>query len=263
MNPVMLIVVGLLLMPLSAVQASSVGSPKTQGRGKIAIAAEGTFTSNRELQFQSATRPAGHETDEPKNFEIVDGYGIAGKISYGLFDFMDAYVKLGMSGSTVNGDVFVGGARTVTENLTANNAFLYGGGVKLAYGLTKDWIIGGDAQYSASDHKLDFKATNTASGAITTAIYENCFIWEWHVAPYVARRIADFTPYAGVEYSDLRLVQENPSDPRRWDHLKFKADHNIGMFVGTAYEAGKNFKLNVEGKFMDETAMTASVSYTF
>ena len=262
MKPLMLVAASLLWMPPSLARASSVGSPKTQGRGKIAIAAEGTYLSDRQLQFESATRPAGHATDEPKNFEIDNGYEAGVRISYGVFDFMDAYAKLGMSGNQVNGDVFVGGARVVMENLTGNNGFLYGGGIKLAYEL-KNWIVGGDAQYSASSHTLGFKATNIASGVITTATYGICSIWEWHVAPYVARKVADFTPYAGVEYSDLRLDQKNPDDPRRWDNLKFKAAHNVGMFVGTDYEAGKNLKLTVEGEFMDETAVMASVSCRF
>lgn len=243
-------------------RAAGVGSPQTQGQGKIMAAAEWYYIFRRDLEFQSATRPPNHENDKPENFRIDGGENILGKITYGVFDALDIYVKLGLADYDLKGDVVVGDTRVVTENLSARKAFLYGGGIKLVYEIKDGWIIGLDAQYLASDHKLDFSAT-TASGKVINAIYDTFRMQEWHAAPYVARKIANFTPYAGGKYSDLRIKQEGPDDPKRWDNLRFKADGNIGVFAGTDLNLGDHFKLNVEGSFIDETAMSVCAAYRF
>jgi len=260
-NPI-LIMAGIVFVTSGIAKAAGVGSPETQGQGKIAAAAEWSYIFRRDLKFQSATRPPNHENDKPENFRIDGGNNILGKITYGVFDFLDIYAKLGAADYNLKGDVVVGDTRAVTEDLSARTAFLYGGGIKLAHEFEAGWIIGLDAQYLTSDHKLDFDATSK-SGAVTKAIYDTCRIQEWHAAPYVARKVANFTPYAGGRYSDLRLRQEGPNDPKRWDHLRFKADCNIGVFAGTDWNLGDHFKLNVEGSFIDETAMSVGVAYRF
>ena len=244
-------------------RAASVGSPKTQGQGKVAAAAEWSYIFDRDLDFIKATRPPGHDNDKPINFRIDKGYNLVGKISYGLFNVMDIYIKLGIANYNLKGDVFVGDVKKVEEKLSARNAFLYGGGFKLAYELKDGWIAGCDAQYLTSDHELDFRATSIPSGAVTSAKYYDCWIQEWHAAPYIAKKIADFTPYVGGRYSDLRLSQRKPNDPRRWDNLIFNADYNIGVFTGIDWNPGNSFKLNVEGRFVDETAMSVSGAYGF
>jgi len=261
-NHVILIMAGMVFVTSVIAKAAGVGSPETQGQGKITAAAEWSYVFHRGLEFQSATRPPNHENDKPENFRIDGGNNVLGKIAYGVFDALDIYVKLGAADYNIKGDVVVGDTRTATENLSARAAFLYGGGIKLAYEIKDGWIIGLDAQYLASDHKLDFSAT-TASGTVINAIYDTCRIQAWHAAPYVARKIANFTPYAGGRYSDLRMKQEGPDDPKRWDNLRFKAGCNIGVFVGTDWNLGDHFKLNVEGSFIDETAMSACVAYRF
>lgn len=261
-NHVSLILAGLALAAAGIARAAAVGSPETQGQGKIAVAAEYSYIFRRDLDFQSASRPPHHENDSPENFRIDGGNNILGKVTCGVFDFLDLYVKLGVADYDLKGDVYVGDTRAVTEKLSARAAFLYGGGMKLAYEIKDGWIIGLDAEYLTSDHTLDFTATS-ASGAVTKATYGTCWMQEWHAAPYVARKISSFTPYAGARYSDFRMNQEDPDDPKRWDNLRFRAEYNIGVFAGTDWNLGKHFKLNIEGRFIDETAISASAAYRF
>jgi len=257
------VLMGMVAMMTVPVQAASVGSPKTQGQGKIATTAEWSYIFSRDLDYEKSTRPSGYDNYVPMNFRIVKGYNTVSKISYGIFDAMDVYVKLGVANYDFKGDVYVGDAKRVDEKLSSNNSFLYGGGIKLAYELKDGWIIGGDAQYLTSDHELDFRATNVISGAVSTAKYADCRLQEWQVAPYIAKRIADFTPYLGVRYSDFMMRQKNPNDPKRWDNLVFSADCNVGVFTGLDWNFGKSFKVNVEGRFLDETAISVGVTYRF
>ena len=98
---------------------------------------------------------------------------------------------------------------------------------------------------------------------MTTATYDTALIQEWHAAPFVARKIACFTPYIGGRYSDLRLEQKGPNDPRRWNYLHFRAENNIGVFAGTDVNLGRYVKLNVEGRFIDETALSIGAAVRF
>ncbi len=243
--------------------AASVGDPETQGQGKVSAAIDWSYIFDRKLNFVKATRPPGHSIDEPLNFKIDGGYNLAGRASYGLFEFMDVYIKLGVAQYNLKGDVFVRGKKTVEEKLRARSAFLYGGGFKVAHEFKGGWIAGCDAQYLTSNHEMDFRATSMATGALTSAKYYDCRIQEWHAAPYIAKKIEDLTLYAGGRYSDFRLNQREPSDPRRWNDLIFDSDRNIGVFTGMAWNHKDRFKLSVEGAFIDETSISVSAAYRF
>jgi len=88
------------------------------------------------------------------------------------------------------------------------------------------------------------------------------FVQEWHIAPYIAKKLGNFVPYLGVRYSDLRqnykVVLEDESSK-----IKFKADDNFGVFVGTDFKITDTWKLNLEGRFVDETAMSLGATYKF
>lgn len=253
----------MLVLTVIPAQADSIGSPETQGKGKIAVGIDWSYIFNRDLDYEKSSRPAGNENYNPKDFKISRGDNTAVKISYGLFDFLDIYAKLGVANYSLKGDVFAGDTKTVIENLTARNAFLYGGGFKLAYPLNHGWIIGCDAQFVTSNHKLDFRSVNLTTEAVSTAQYADCIMQEWHLAPSIAKKIGRFTPYLGARYSGFRMNQKNPNDPKRWDNLIFSASRNAGVFTGIDWELAKDFKFNIEGRFIDETAISLGAAYRF
>jgi hypothetical protein len=62
----------------------------------------------------------------------------------------------------------------------------------------------------------------------------------------------------GVKYSDVRL-KFNQEDGTQ----KFKADDHVGAFVGLTYDILPQLKLNLEGRFIDETGMNLNVIFKF
>lgn len=256
------VMAGLLCALAGAAGAAAVGSPETQGQGKVAAALEYTYIFRRDLDFRCATRPPGHEHDRPENFRISGGNNVAGRVTCGVFDFLDLYARLGAANYDLKGDVMVGDTRTVTEDLSARAALLWGAGLRLACEFGGGWIVGLGAEYQASDHKLDFRAA-TAAGTVVEATYGTCWMQEWHAAPFIARKIANFTPYAGARCSDFRLNQENPDDPKRWDDLRFGAEYNVGLFAGVDWNIGDRLRLNAEGRCIDETALSVSAACRF
>jgi outer membrane protein W len=138
--------------------------------------------------------------------------------------------------------------------------------MKGRYELGNEWFIGGDVQYIR--HKNDYKAsftgvyTNVAGGAPITEDVSwkgEVTVQEWHVAPHIAKKIGNFIPYFGVRYSDLRVAEKDDEGAK----YKYKADDNFGIFLGTDYKIGENWKLNLEGRFVDETAMSFGATYKF
>lgn len=216
------------------------------------------------------------------------------KVSYGVLDNLDLFVRLGeanfkqkIKGEQVNTGTFVNPLTTdsgtysgVIENkgtFTGKSAFVWGLGAKGVYPLKNDWSLGMQAQYLTHRNSVKCKMTSKETGtfevtggpgAPASGTYESAeeemnwnaktTVQEWQIAPYIAKKMRNFIPYFGVKYSDLRGQFKDPDNK-----IKFKADDNFGVFLGTDFKIGKNFSLNIEGRFVDETAMSFGATYRF
>lgn len=287
-----LILLGLvvvLCLPV-AVYAASIGGAETQGQGKFSIGMDQEFVFDRDLkntQFsftEEVTPPGGGPVEFTGQLSLdskVDKmYRTMVKANYGLLDNLDVYVKLGTadgeSKSSFSGlldwtDVanplntgqgtFSGSGKSKTDN-----AFAYGLGMKGTYDLANGWLIGADAQYLR--HQNDYKFSGSATYTDPTMVppsFSAPLSWkgkltiqEWQVAPYVAKKMGNLVPYFGVRYSDFRAEDKSEGEKE-----KYKADDNFGVFLGTDYKLGENWKLNLEGRFVDETAMSVGATYRF
>ncbi len=257
-----LIVLSLVLFfcsPLAA-YAASIGGAETQGQGRLAFGLDTAFIFDRELEFKEATGLAANQ--EVKNLEMDEAYQAMLKVSYGLLEDLDVYVKLGVADYEGEAEGYVSGVKATDEKLSTDMDFAYGFGLKGICDLGNDWLLGYDLQYLRSKHKAKVTQT-TILGAIDSTEYKSGVIQEWHIAPYVARRINNFTPYLGVRYSDVEMKLKSPAESGWLDNIKFESDNNVGVFVGTDYKLGENLVLNLEGRFIDETAMSFACTYKF
>jgi len=216
------------------------------------------------------------------------------KLSYGVLDNLDIFVRLGeanfkekikgeASDSGTFDDPISGNSGTYTgivENtgtFTGKSALAWGLGAKGVYPFENGWFLGIQAQYLTHRNSLKNKMAEKESGTAvvtagpdtgTTATFESAgeeYQWnakatvqEWQIAPYVAKKLGNFIPYLGVKYSDQRINYKD-EDMK----MKMKATDNFGVFLGTDYKIGKNFSLNIEGRFIDETAMSVGATYRF
>ncbi|MCX5701358.1 MAG: outer membrane beta-barrel protein [Candidatus Omnitrophica bacterium] len=273
---ILLSLITLLCLPL-AVYAASIGGAETQGKGKLAIGLDQEFVFDRDMKDTGATVEGGEDVTiaGTAKTEIDNMYRTMVKASYGLFENLDIYVKLGtadfkatskQSGTWDDGEDT--GTWNASEEFNSNNALAYGFGMKGTYSLENDWIIGCEAQYLRHKHDkmkmagsmnvYDDVGDLIADESGTDSWEADTTIQEWQVAPYIAKKIGDFIPYLGVKYSDLRANYKDEDGK-----LKLKADDNFGVFVGTDYKIGENWKLNLEGRFVDETAMSVGATYKF
>ncbi|MEW6170800.1 MAG: hypothetical protein AB1472_04520, partial [Candidatus Omnitrophota bacterium] len=168
-----------------------------------------------------------------------------------------------------------------------DNAFVWGIGFKATYDLAKNWLIGIDAQYLRHKHDYDaasLEMVTIIGGPGNNAIYESwsgtLTAYEWQIAPYLAKKIGNFIPYLGLKYSDLRIKDQSQVGYKYYITMitsnspfidvgssnytkKYKAVDHVGPFVGLDYNITKNLKLNIEGRFVDETAISGNISYKF
>ncbi len=271
---ILLSLVTFLCLPL-AVYASSIGGAETQGKGKVAVGLDQEFVFDRDMKLKSGYYWEEDDTIEDKT-EIDKMYRTMVKTSYGVFDNLDVYVKLGTADfdgkssytiRDVDGSYEIGSLK-----IKGNNAFAYGFGMKGKYNLENDWIVGCDVQYLRHQHDVkftdswtDYNPDGSVDEVDSGSGKGKVTFQEWHIAPYIARKIGNFLPYFGVRYSDLRtnykIPDEDSEDP---DSIpKFKADDNVGIFIGTDFKITDNWKLNLEGRFVDETAMSLGATYKF
>lgn len=245
-------------LPLAS-YAAGIGSPETQGKGKAGIGVDSDFVFGKDWKLKNATNLVAGETI--KNIETENGYFAGARLIYGLLDNLDVYARIGASDYKVKDKHFTNGAESATDKFNTDTGIAYGIGLKGAYHINENLLLGCDLQYLRSKHEAKDNYS-TAGGTELSTKYKSFTVQEWHVAPYVGYKTGNFLPYLGVRYSDGRLDMKKPSNTD-FGAIKAEADNNFGVFLGTDYKIGENWKLNLEGRFVDEAAMSFGATYRF
>ena len=272
-----LIMAAVLFSGVGYASASTIGGAETSGQGIVAAAFEQEVVFERKMRQDKAKW-----TDDISDLDMKVKPKIEGmntslvKISYGLLDNLDIYVKLGAGNvkTTANLSGIYSGFLEILKGemkFKSDYGFTYGLGAKGTYNLTSDWFIGCDIQYLRSEADYKAKADGSIWNEGEYLPYEADFngnsTWQaWQVAPYVALKAGNFVPYLGIKYSDLIQKYKNKGvseDGFPLESLTTRSKGNCGIFVGTDYRIGTNWKLNIEGRFIDETAMSLGANYKF
>ena len=84
-------------------------------------------------------------------------------------------------------------------------------------------------------------------------------IWdEWQVSLLLSKAIGMIEPYVGVKASELFIIRkDNITDEWAWNGAR----RHFGAIAGLAIELPHNWNLDVEGRFIDETALSVALSY--
>ncbi|MFZ2385680.1 MAG: hypothetical protein WBE75_05700 [Candidatus Omnitrophota bacterium] len=276
------------------VYASSIGGAETQGQGKISVGYDGEYIFDRDFKEKKGSYVSDISDEYTMDVEwktaveIDEMYRNMVKISYGVLDNLDIYVRLGTadlelkqtyteSGSIPDAE-WTGVLEKGTSKMDADTAFAYGIGAKGTLPLSETLFFGCDIQYLRHKNDMTGKGTwteydyDTVTGDLTgeyqaSADYKGDITFqEWQVAPYVAAKLGNFVPYLGVKYSGVvtRIKYAGVSgDDDDEDNTKDRADDHVGVFVGTDFKITENWKLNVEGRFVDETAVSLGLNYKF
>lgn len=125
-------------------------------------------------------------------------------------------------------------------------------------------IIGIDGRYRRSDLDvdkiiLDGTNYNLPEATISGTKFDSS---QWQVALGVSYQMEKLIPYAGVKYSDIRGKAETTISATEYSK-DFEAKYKAGMFAGCDILITDSVSAYAEGRFIDETALSAGATIRF
>jgi len=192
---------------------------------------------------------AGGRTDhifkrDAKNYKDEKASAYHYTVSYGFSEWFsfDGMIGLGTVGAEFND--------TGNLNYPASFSGGYGWRAKL-YKNDKhqiDWVCG-------------FQHMSTHPGArrqVKGRKHE--MIWdEWQFSTTISKKISRLTPYCGMKYSFVYLINKIDGDR----HRRLSHGSPIGLVIGADLQVNSYLYLNAEGRFFDETALNAGFTVSY
>lgn len=189
-------------------------------------------------------------------------YTNSGTLTLTLVNRMDIYGVWG--GSKVKADwrfsegdsIHIAKLKTYDQNLWAVGArtILY------------EWcrlFLGLGGRYSYSR----YKPAHVSIDGLRVPVTDTHFFWkEWQVNMDFSYKICYFTPYIGVKYSNTQIHLGDFSVPiasNGTGNNEFINREPVGLYLGCGVTNGKYFMVNVEGRLIDEEAVTVSADLKF
>jgi len=198
------------------------------------------------------------------------------KIGYKMFDRIEPYVRLGgahlkarwtdtETGTQVAMDTSSGfawglGIKALIYEFKAPNIKLICDGSYRATNLDpyKGYLDGNRAAISKTNSRFAIREWQAAFLAATEIGLPHIFDYSEDLKGY------RLSPYAGIKYSDisgrLRMVTANGAV---YHPDNIKSDKNIGIVVGCDLVGDDYISLNLEGRFIDETAISTGLAVLF
>lgn len=261
-----MILVGIVISFMSFATVSLAGTvgniAETQGGvGKFSLGVEYDGVFDRDMDLDSTSILGPGESIKDAEFE---SNRILVKGTLGLHPNLDIFVKLGAADA--DGEFKIGGAGfpDIKVEFDGDWDFAWGIGAKgKLYQSPSGIRLMADIQYLwyEVDGDIDIEGIDLAIFGPYDAETE---IQEWQVALYVNKTIGMFSPYAGVKYSDMDVETDIDWQGGGKDEIDFEADDNFGVFLGTDFYAIPNIlSFNIEGRFVDETALSVGLNWRF
>ncbi len=202
-----------------------------------------------------------------QGFGRVDSYEQttnSATVTLNILDRADVYGVFGSSLAKANWRVGNISDGTVHQlDLESKYSFLWGVGARA---IVYEWCntsVGLGGRYSSSHYEPVWLTRD----GIVTAVSSSSFRWrEWQVNLDVSYKIDLFTPYIGIKYSNARTHLNRFSVAVAADGSTSNAFKNripVGLYLGCALSSGKYFMINLEGRLIDEEAVTISGDVRF
>lgn len=222
--------------------------------GSVRIGYEGDFVSDAKLE------------------QYADGYGRvdcyeqetnSGTLTFNIMNRLDLFGVFGSS--RVNSDWrFVDAAQNVHRiELETNYDFLWGLGLRGILYEEEEICLTMGGRYEQSFAEASW----LTSDGVPQPLGQGNLHWrEWQIDLDVSYQIDIFNPYIGVKYSHARVLLEGFPESISEKGIgsnQFKNRVPIGIFIGCGLSSSKYFMLNIEGRLIDETAITVSGDIRF
>jgi len=257
------------------------------GSGEFSLGVEYDRVFNRDLKFKSGTRdrndngvistvsfPALGDRMEDVTMES-NRVLLKGTLGFHQDIDLDLFIKLGTADLRYEENNKITGSPDQKMEFDGNFDIAWGGGAKFGFYRSPNGLrIMGDAQYLTYEVDGNFQINGIDRATFETpATYDSkSKVEEWQAALYVLQEFKRGNPYLGIKYSDLILRNETNVSGRTAagapysykETTKADADKNLGVFLGADINLIQNrLSINIEGRFLDETAGSIGASYKF
>ncbi|MFH1189139.1 MAG: hypothetical protein V1682_00420 [Candidatus Omnitrophota bacterium] len=205
----------------------------------------------------------------------IDYNQVWSKIAVGITDYLNVYTKIG---TVTKATYRIRTTNGMDGNIKTEPSFMWGLGVAGAYkfGRNKDWMLGADAAFNEWRNRTT--SSDTISGAQdkymnVTGSFDT---WEFQLTPYIAKRFdlmnedLQLKPYMGPVWEMYRMRTNGSikytsqlTGLRGETTVKTRERQPLGIVIGIDVTLYKHVTLNVEGRFINETALSLSGSYRF
>ncbi|HSX10293.1 MAG TPA: hypothetical protein VLF94_01055 [Chlamydiales bacterium] len=213
---------------------------------------EGDFVSDGRMQQQGGGRVDNYSQDTN-----------SATLTCNFQNRMDIYGVFGSSETEVDWRFTDPADQIVRIEANTKSAFLWATGLRV---ILVEWCntsLGCGARYSSSHYRL----SSLYSDGIAASTEGAHFHWrEWQVNLDISYKIHLFTPYIGVKYSSAHADLNHFSVPIASNGSgdnDLKNRNPVGLYLGCSLSTGKYVMLNVEGRLIDEEAVTISGDIRF
>lgn len=186
----------------------------------------------------------------------------SGTFTLNILDRLDFYGVFGSSCTKADWRFAASGIVTRIEFET-NDSFLWASGARAILYEWYNTSLGCGGHYSS----CNYQSLWLTSDGISQSVEGAHFNWrEWQINLDISYKIDFLTPYIGLKYSHGRTYLTDFGVPISGDRVGANSFENripIGLYVGCTLSSGKYFMLNLEGRLVDEEAVTVSGDFRF
>lgn len=259
-------VLPLALLPIIAVLSFSANAePVTLPLGATGI--KGTVYEER-ASWARARVGLGIETNFIDKAELKDSDGeIEGNISavkivYSVANRVDLYAKFGVA----SGLKYKGKTQVDDFEFDFRDEFAWGAGIAaVLYEDESGLSIITDLQYQTVQG-IDYNGVTVNGvfysrdqlGGSTDAEFT-----QWHVALGLGYKFSRFTPYAGIKFVGSDYSAKATSGGTTYDAGSTEKDSLVGAFFGLTMVPADRLAIDIQGRVVDEEALSASLTFMF
>jgi len=186
----------------------------------------------------------------------------AGRVALSLMDKFDIYALFG----GISGTEYKGVVEGSDVTLSCKDNFLWGIGLNaIVYEWEKEGIkLFADGNYrEAQDIDLDTVTIDGTEYQKPDVIDTSAKWQEWQVAFGVSKEFQYFIPYAGIKYSDVKAGAKATYSGTVYNAGNTKSKDKVGPFVGVSLVPTKGVSIDLQGRFVDETAFSVIATLKF
>jgi hypothetical protein len=196
--------------------------------------------------------------------EVEESYQGYAKLAVGISDNVNLYARLGAA----NLKEKLKWSNNTSHTIKYDNGLLWGIGGNGIYDLGNNFGIGGNLQIDAWFVDADSISGDNSPTFVDKGSLNNSEFQASLYLKYTCDLGVKITPYAGGYYSyfDSRIdktLKYQDTNGTIYTCGDIKNDDNFGVLLGLDVTATDKITLNIEGRFIAETAVTCGVCYKF